>query len=572
MAGPVHFELYVRRTPSAPWVLECAMEDRARLNEIAELLMEEGRVAAVRATKETFDTDTGQFASVTLFSRGHTETKGRSKTPLEDRGPICVTPQDLYTLHAREKIGRLLEGWLKRKGVTAFELLHRPDLLEQLEASGVEVQHALQKVAIPEAQARGLSVHEMIRQLQALTDRAITRVRHDAKSFPTLTPKTFAAEVERLASTEPLYMLGGGIASALAEAKGWRAKVGVLVALAESAPLEGRARAVAFAALEPPLAEILGASAGVSELFDAHLDVGGAVAALACLAAPREAQAIRTVDAGAARALPPLTPEAQRLSALIALDAFEGVRSAIGRRVLSELNGPRRLRPDDANGEILLLRALAMVLTASAGRLLPLEDVQAAFIERSKRLVAADFVECFVNAALAREGPDSLVEVRALLRLAENVAGVMNKRAAARWLSGALFTLRFEKDMRSSRDGPSTRLAALADLHRGLGAAHLPEAELAALRSRIGEAGGWVEADAHLCTLLAASSASMPTRCLALAALAMGDSAPPGPAADRAAAELLKLMRDPQARATLGRAPEAAARVRDALAPKAAAA
>ena len=570
MAGPVHFELYVRRTPSAPWSLECAMEDRSRLTETAEQLMEEGRVAAVRATKETFDTDTGQFASVTLFSRGHTETKGQSKTPLEDRGPICVTPQDLYTVHAREKIGRLLDGWLKRKGVTAFELLHRPDLLEQLEASGVEVQHALQKVAIPEAQARGLSVHEMIRQLQDLTDRAIARVRKDAKSFPTLTPKTFASDVERLTGAEPLYILGGGISRALTDAKGWRAKVGVLVELAEAAPAEGRARSLALAALEPPLAEILGASAGVSELFGADLDMGGALGALACLAAPREAQAVRAADASAARALPPLTPEAQRLSALMSLDAFEGVRSAIGRRVLAELNGPRRLRPDDANGEILLLRALAMVLTASAGRLLPMEDVQVAFVERSKRLVAADFVESFLKTAAAREGTDILVEARALVRLAENVAGVMNKRAAARWLSGSLFALRFEKDLRAGREGPSTRLAALADLYRALAAARLPESELAALRARIGEAGGWVEADAHLCALLAASGASVPTRCLALASIAMGESAPPGPAADRAAAELLKLMRDPNARATLTHAPEAAARVRDALSAKAA--
>lgn len=571
MAGPVHFELYVRRTPSSPWLLECAMEDRAKLNETADELMEEGRAAAVRATKETFDSETGQFSSVTLFSRGHIETKGQSRTPLEDRGPICVTPQDLYTLHAREKIGRLLDGWLKRKGVTAFELLHRADLLELLEASGVEVQHALQKVAIPEAPARGVSVHEMIRQLQGLTDRAIARVRKDSKSFPALTPKTFAAKAEGLVSGEPLYMLGGGIARALAEASGWRAKIGVLVALAEAAPAEGRARTMALAALEAPLAEILGAAAGVSDLFDTTLDLGGALAALTCLAAPREAQAVRATDASAARTLPLLTAEAQRLSALMALDAFEGVRSAIGRRVLAELNGPRRLRPDDAEGEILLLRALAMVLTAAAGRLLPLEDVQAAFVERSKRLVAADFVECFVKAALARDGADPLAETRALVRLAENVAGPMNKRAAARWLSGALFALRFETDLRAGREGPSTRLSALADLYRSLDAARLPEAELAALRARIGEAGGWVEGDAHLCALLAASSASTPTRCLALASLAMGESAPPGPAADRAAAELLKLMRDPQARTTLGQAPEIAARVRDALATRAAA-
>ena len=36
-----------------------------------------------------------------------------------------------------------------RQGIPAYELLHRPDLAEKLEASGVELQHAIQKVAVP---------------------------------------------------------------------------------------------------------------------------------------------------------------------------------------------------------------------------------------------------------------------------------------------------------------------------------------------------------------------------------------------------------------------------------------
>ena len=86
------------------------------------------------------------------------------------------------------------------------------------------------------------------------------------------------------------------------------------------------------------------------------------------------------------------------------LEAFDGVRAALGKRVLHELHGPRRLHPDDPEGEIVALRALAMVLTASAGRLLPLEDVQAAFLDRSKRLVASDFVVAFLEGRRPRRG------------------------------------------------------------------------------------------------------------------------------------------------------------------------
>ncbi|CAN5267390.1 hypothetical protein BH09PSE2_BH09PSE2_04790 [soil metagenome] len=571
MAGPVHYEIYVRRKPGAPWTLDCALEDRSRLSDLADQLLADGRAVGVRASKETFDVTTGRFDSVTLFSRGDVEMRTRSKTPTDDQGPLCITPQDLYSAHARERIVRLMGGWLKRKAVTAFELLHRADLVEQLEASGVEIQHALQKIAIPEAQARGLSVHEVIRQLQGLVDRAMARVMKDgrAKSFPTLTAQTFAAEAERLAEhPERLYILSGGVAHFLADANGWLDKAERLITLAEHAPEGGRARALALAAVEPPMSEILGQAGGLNDLFGADLDLGASLAALTTLAAPREAAMIRRMDAGVAKALPPLPPVAQRLAALIEHEAFEGVRAAIGKRVLAELNSPRRLRPDDAEGEIVLLRALAMVLTASAGRLLQLEDVQTAFVDRSKRLVAADFVTAFV-AELAPSEAGALQEARALVRLSENVVGVMNKKAACRWLTGALEALRFEKDVRSTQQSPTARLAALADLHRALGAAGLPGPELRPLQQRISDAGGWVERDSHLCTLVVASGAALPARANVLARLALGETAPPGPAADRARAELAKLLRDPASRAELTDRPEVAARVRDALTPKA---
>lgn len=568
MAGPVHYEVYVRRTPGAPWTLDCALEERARVSEIADELLAAHRAAAVKVTKETFDLETGNFDTVTLFSRGQVEIKKESRTPTEDVGPLCVSPSDLYGAHGRERVARLMSGWLKRKSVTAFELLHRPDLVEQLEASGVEIQHALQKVAIPEAQARGVSVHEVIRQLQGLVDRAVARVLKDgkARTFSSFDLQGFAAEVERLADhPERLYVLGGGVARFIADAPGWRGKAEGLISLAEQAPMTGRARALGLAVLEPALSEILGSAVGMADLFGGDLDLGGGLAALTCLAAPREAAAIRRMDASVTAALPPLSDVAARLSALMELEAFDGVRAALGKRVLAELNGPRRLRPDDPEGEIVLLRALAMVLTASAGRLLQLEDVQAAFLERSKRLVAADFVADFLHAAAPADG-GAAAEARALVRLAENVVGAMNKRVAARWLASTLEALRFEKDVRSARESPALRLAALAELSHAVGVVGFAAKEASALQARIGQAGGWVEADAKLCSLLATSGAPLAPRCSALAGLALGESAPCGEAADRARAELVKLMREAANRAALASAPDVAARVRAAMA------
>src|SRR6185312_2449071 len=98
----------------------------------------------------------------------------------------CTSPQDLYTAQAREKIARLLEDWLRRQRVTVFELLHRPDLAQKLDDSGNELQHALQKISVAEAQESGQDLHELMRRWQGLAERSVNRVINDGKKklFP----------------------------------------------------------------------------------------------------------------------------------------------------------------------------------------------------------------------------------------------------------------------------------------------------------------------------------------------------------------------------------------------------
>src|SRR5207248_2913902 len=160
------------------------------------------------------------------------------------------------------------------------------DLVEQLEASGVEIQNAAHKIAVPEAHARDASVAEMTKTFKALADRAVDRLMKDArKGLPSVTPETFAKTATGLAK-------------------------------------------------DPD--------------------------------------------------------RAKRLAHWLEEEAFTGVRAAIGQRILRELCGQRRLRPDDPVGEIDVIRGLAMALTAAAGKLLPIENVQSAFSARSKMLVTRD--------------------------------------------------------------------------------------------------------------------------------------------------------------------------------------
>src|SRR5665213_1766656 len=122
----IHFEVFARQPRETTFTLQFAGEDRSVALEAAEDLLTCGRAAAVKVTKETLDPDSREFQSVVILTKGEAAPK-KAKIAAEDLGPLCVTPQDLYTGHARDRIGKLLEGWLARYRVTPFELLQRHD-------------------------------------------------------------------------------------------------------------------------------------------------------------------------------------------------------------------------------------------------------------------------------------------------------------------------------------------------------------------------------------------------------------------------------------------------------------
>ena len=555
----VHFEVYVRKSPGGAWALELATENRTAAIGTAEELVNEGRVAAAKVTKETFDEESREFRTVTILKLGQADAAAKTRPQAEPQ-PLCVTPQDLYTIHARERIGRLLEGWLERNNATPFELLHRADLVEKLEASGVELQHALQKIAVPEAHARAMSVHELIRTFHTLIERAVERLLKDTKRgvMPDVDKEGFAAAAERvLKEPERGYLLGGGVAASLAKTHGWADKVGRLLDLADAAP-KGPARTLALATLEQPLAEILESNAGSLTLLGKGRDLGDSLASMTRLAAVDVVERLIKLEASVAQAMPELSPIAQRLARWLSGDGFVEVRSALGRRILRELNGPRRLCPGDAETEIHVLRALAMSLTAASGKLLPLEDVQAAFTSRSKTLVTGDFVEAYLG-----QNKTARQEVEALIWLTENVIGAANKRQASGWLKAVVSSLKFEKEMTLGDESPATRLAQLAALQKSAARCGLVPEDFEPVQQRLGDLGGILEARSKLAAGIARADTSITQRLTLLLKLASGEAAPLGPAADRAKHEALRLIRHDDTRAELARSPDQMAAVRD---------
>ncbi|MFI4965185.1 MAG: hypothetical protein ACHP9T_07430 [Caulobacterales bacterium] len=559
-AADVHFEIFVRRYPDSAWALKAATDVRLTALETAKELVQTGQAAAARVMRETLDPATGEFHALTILSLGAPERSRKVKAP-EPTEPLCVSPQDLYTCHARERIGRLFETWLERHEATPFELLHRPDLVERLEASGVEIAHAIQKIAVPEAHSRGASVAEMTKSFKSLGERAVERLMRDArKGLPQVTPESFAKAATQLAKDpEGAYRLGCAVAASLAPAQSWSEKVELLLDLADQAPEAGAARKLALSVIAEPLEEIVGCQQGLDNVVGDGLDLGARLAAMSRLAAADVVDRLVKLEPSVAKVMPELAPRALRLAAWLTTEDFTGVRAAIGQRILRDLSGQRRLRPTDPVGEIDVIRGLAMALTAASGKLLPLDQVQAAFSARSKMLVTRDFVEVYL-------GEDASVqeEAEALIWLTENVIGGGAKREAGRWLASLILSLRFETESRETNH-PAARLAELAKLQRAVARCGLIAEAYAPLQAKLGEIGGVIEADAKLIAMTLRATVPALSRLTALLKLACGEAGPLGPVADRARAEALKLARNDETRAELTVAPDQMGAIRDLL-------
>ncbi len=199
-----------------------------------------------------------------------------------------------------------------------------------------------------------------------------------------------------------------------------------------------------------------------------------------------------------------------------------------------------------------------MCLTAAAGRLLPLDDVREAFSERSKMLVASEFVEAYL-----RKSSSAVQEALDLIWLLENVTGGANKRQAIRWLLATVSSLRFEGEaLSSAASSPGARLLHIAEIYRDTVRAGGDVAGNGEVLHRLGDLGGRIEAENKIVALILKSGASSMQKLAALLKMATGESAPPGPAADRAKAAVLKLAAEPDLRTAISEDPDSFRRLK----------
>ena len=116
--------------------------------------------------------------------------------------------------------------------------------------------------------------------------------------------------------------------------------------------------------------------------------------------------------------------------------------------------------------------------------------------------------------------------------------------------------------MRKSAN-PMAALATLARLQKAAQGLQLNEQDEAQVIAALGAVGGAVETESRLLAQIVRAGAAPAQKLSALLRLGVGETAPLGPAADRAKAEALRLLRAPETRTALAAAPAELNAMRD---------
>lgn len=448
----VHFEIFRQQGRGGGWTLVEACENRITAIDQAKDLFAQGRASAVKVVKETFQPDTGDYMSLTIFEDGTAPTKKKKKKASEDdENPLpCFCPDDLYNYHARMTIARLVGDWLARQRLTVTELLHSAAALEKFEATGTTYQHAIQKIAVAEASESEMPVSQIVKQLNELCTTAIHRVYKDEKHnvFPIIEAGGFAALAKKLAAgTGGAYILNGALAKYLANARGWDDKLQRLLALMPEIAPEGKQRALLLGAIDTLVAEMLNGAAALADLLGRNPDLGHALVNLTQLFLGEKVETAEGTGEGI-----------NHLAGFFAKDELPNARSAIAHRILTELRGMKRLSPSSLEDELKMLRRLANRLVRGQGKYLSHEDLIGAFTDRSKRLVTHEPLAQFLQSA--KTGDE---KVDRLLTVEENIIGAENKRTLATFIMPIITSNTFEEQI-SAGAPPAQRLKRAAEL------------------------------------------------------------------------------------------------------------
>jgi hypothetical protein len=450
MSREVHYEVFRRQGSKGGWTMHEATGRRDVAIAIAQTLMADNQATGVKVVKESYDGETGAYQSLKIFEDGHNKMKEETAKEDQPSALPCFKPDDLYSYHARSTMARLLAEHLARERITITELIHRGDALEQLEATGTTYQHAIQKVSVAQAANTELPVQQIVKKLQDLTTKAMTRVYNDEKdgTFPKVREGEFAALARKLApEPDKSYLFNGAIAHYLADASGWNEKLARLLSILKEAERDAEAAEVLLPTVDSIGAEILAGSAALHELIGKTENLGAALWILVHVFLGE------TIE-GANTAIGAVTRHFKK-------DDLPAARTAVAGRILAELKSVKRLCPDSLVDELKTLRRIANKLVLGQGKYLSHEDLIGAFILRSKRLVTNEMVSEHLQEA---GGVNEKIE--RLLLIEENIIGAENKRQLAKFFAPIITSPPFEQFYLFAKTPVLERLQKLVELQK----------------------------------------------------------------------------------------------------------
>ncbi|MEM1103824.1 MAG: hypothetical protein AAGH48_06920, partial [Pseudomonadota bacterium] len=426
-------------------------------------------------------------------------------------------------------IAEVLEGPLRRWSLTVSELIHRSDAVERLERAGMDLQHAIQKVAVAQSTARGQPVQAVVKKLNGLVEQATEKLHadHQAGFFAPLDKAGLAGLAKKLrGKTEIEYRLRGSVALALKEAGDWSKKFNFLLALIQTAPPTGEERAVSLAAIDTFIAEMLTGRSAMRDLLGERDDLG---AALTDLVEILVGEAPKSASIGV-----------KALTEQFCDDMLPAANRALVERLLHELKRGDRLKPNDIAGEVRLVRKLASRIVEAQGQYLSIDEITDAFSHRSRRLLSPESID-----ELLADVPDPVAQLEKLLMLEENIVGAENRRRLAEFIVPQITANKMEAHFVGMKESVGRRLQRISAFVNLVEKSDFHESSKADIVRALDELAVRVDEQTGFLDAIAKQKAPTSERVLALLRLCAHGVLVDGECAMRAKRKAITLMRDP---------------------------
>jgi len=532
----VHFEVFLRKGAKGSWQLADAISDRKLAIKKADELVKAGDATGTKVVKETLNNTSGEYMTLKIHEAGDALDTGHIEVKKEAELP-CFKPQDLYSHHARSVIGRLLADTLSAWQLTAIELMHRPDMLEQLEAAGTVVQHAIQKTAVAHAQSSNEDAQSAVKKLNELVGAAFERIYKDnrAGKFPKLKGNNLGAVAKKVIDKgDAEYLLCAALAGRLADVSTWREKLNLILGLMKDLPDEGPERGLCLEVIDLFVAEMLETSASLGDLLGEQAHMGSSLGLMADIFLGKVANDAKIGDG------------VRVLAREFGKNKLPNSRSAIAQRIINELKGLRRLVPDNLEEEIMLVKTLATKMVMGQGKLLSLDQITDAFTVRSKRLVARDVIDDYL---VDVETIDDKIEK--LIQFEANIVGAENKRTLAGCIKPLLTSHKSQVYFIEGDKPVMWRMKRLAELQTKVSKSGLQEMQKREIVDAFGQLAFEIDNKAGLLDMIDKKHDDHAERVLTLLRLATSDVLPQGEIREKIRLRIMDQMRSAEFRKSI---------------------